>query len=136
MTNYLCFIGVALSITLLARGVDAFAQDNPAAIAAQSRPSVMELLVSGPDPNNRFRSGIPGSGFIVHSDKLLKQTFLFTAAHVIGPPSDWLQDGNGKVSGRTIRLRRQEANDTLKIITDEVRIIAEDHERDVAVLAI
>jgi S1-C subfamily serine protease len=113
----------------------AFGQDS-LTNAERARPSVVELYVSGQDRDNKFKPPSPGSGFVAHTDKSLKLTFLFTAAHVIGAPSEWLQDNNGKVLGRTIRVRRQEDNGAIKIVTDSVNVIAEDHERDVAVLAI
>jgi hypothetical protein len=126
---------IAGAISLMAISGDVFAQDL-AVLAEQARPSVVELLVSGPDPHNQFKQPSPGSAFVVHTDKILKRTFLFTAAHVVGAPSEWLQDNSGKVSGRTIRVRRQDDNETMKIITDKVAVIAEDQEKDVAVLAI
>src|SRR5262245_59463747 len=78
--------------------------------AEQARPSVVQLVVTGIKPDDNKPGGEKrvgpelGSGFVVHHERQLGQTFLFTAAHVIGRLSDWLLDDNNKPKDRTIQV--------------------------------
>jgi hypothetical protein len=100
------------------------------------RPSTLELLVSGFLPNgDAKRETEVGSAFIAHSDSELKETYLFTAGHVIGKRESWLELDDRKL-GRTILVRRQKDNDTMESLAENAKVITEWGDVDFAILAI
>jgi S1-C subfamily serine protease len=104
-------------------------------VSEMSRPGVVELRVIGSDASGRTTLTVPGSGFAVHSDDILQQTFLVTAAHVLGPPDKWLQNRDG-TPDRKIELRTQNDDGQLVLINDHATVIWEDKTDDFAIIAI
>jgi S1-C subfamily serine protease len=112
-------------------GAEDFAQ-----LVEKARPSVVELSVTGLEPDGKHAGPFQGSGFVVHSDKALKRTYIVTAAHVVREDSEWLQDEKGRVKNRVIRVRREADNGTMELVADDALLIKADFLADAAVLSI
>lgn len=99
-----------------------------------ARASLMELRVSGTNEANNYTGPDRGTGFVVHTDELLKLTFILTAAHVVGEDAEWLTvDGTVK---RQVQVRRQADNGVLVDVAADAKVLKVYKADDVAVLAI
>jgi len=114
------------------------AQDRRLIVDA-ARPSVLQLSVGGLNAvGNAITQRSLGSGFVIYSDSQLKQTFVATAAHVLGTDDAYQLDETKRVIGRQIRILRQRLDtDEMVVITERAELVGKNNQdSDVAILAI
>jgi hypothetical protein len=112
----------------------AAAQDWPG-ILENAKPSIVYVFATGRKADGSLNGSV-GSGFMVHSDTALNQTFILTAAHVLNPEGGWGDAPVGTGPDRTIKISVEQPDQTRRLIDDNASVIVENREQDFAVLAI
>jgi tetratricopeptide (TPR) repeat protein len=99
----------------------------------EHKAAVVKLEITGWLSNGKRLTPLrPGTGFIIYSGK--PHTVILTAAHVIGPRSEWEQK-DGKAQ-REVRVKSLDDHGKLVLLADNARVHEQNDAQDWAILLI